>query len=121
MASEQQPTCSKIAEEIEDDDSTDCELGNDSHDESEAIGDISDDSDVEVVKVCDKHKTDKMFTIDEDSCLKKGLIKYGWGNWLKILGERNFRFHPYRSGECLQRRAEKLKKEYLKECEDAGE
>ena len=33
--------------------------------------------DVEVV-VCDKYKTDNVFTIDEDSCLKKGLATYGF-------------------------------------------
>ena len=122
MASQDgQATSSKIAEDI--DDSTDFEVENDDADDaSEDIEEASsDESEPEVIKVCDKDKTSIMFTHDEDSCLKKGLLKYGWGSWLKILGERNLRFHPYRSGECLQRRAEKLKKEHVKELEDAGE
>ena len=63
---------------------------------------------VEVVKEKKDDITSHPFTIDEDGCLKKGLLEHGWGKWLKILGERNYRFHPYRSGECLQKRAEKL-------------
>lgn len=59
--------------------------------------------------VCAVKEDDRTeYTEDEDKCLKRGLVKYGWGNWLKILGFRNYRFHPYRSGECLRKRAEKL-------------
>ena len=48
------------------------------------------------------------FTEDEDLCLRRGLKKYGWGNWLKILGWRNYRFHPLKSGESLMLRATAL-------------
>ena len=61
-----------------------------------------------VVKEIQEQTSIHHFTEDEDRCLLKGLRKYGWGNWLKILGFREYRFHPYRSGECLSIRAAKL-------------
>ena len=64
--------------------------------------------DLAVVKEVQEQKPIHHFTEDEDKCLLKGLRKYGWGNWLKILGFREYRFHPYRSGECLSIRASKL-------------
>ena len=91
------------------------ETGSDDEQEDSNV-DEQEESDVEeigIVKESTDDVTSHLFTMDEDGCLKKGLLKYGWGNWLKILAERNYRFHPYRSGECLQKRAEKLK---LKAC-----
>ena len=49
------------------------------------------------------------FTEDEDKRLKRALEKYGWGKWSQILGVLDsYRFNPYRTGECLRRRAHKL-------------
>ena len=86
--------------------------------ESSSTEESSDESgkEQELKIVCAVKKDDHTeYTEDEDTCLKRGLVRYGWGNWLKILGFRNYRFHPYRSGECLRKRAEKLNlKERLK-------
>ena len=89
-----------------------------SSDESSSTEESSDESgkEQELKIVCAVKKDDHTeYTEDEDTCLKRGLVRYGWGNWLQILGFRNYRFHPYRSGECLRKRAEKLNlKERLK-------
>ena len=44
----------------------------------------------------------------EDSCLKKGLNKYGNGHWTSILTDKDYSFHHHRKGSSLMCRAKIL-------------
>lgn len=63
----------------------------------------------EIEVPCSVNSTEMIpFTIDEDKCLRRGIKKFGWNKWLQIVNYRLYRFNPYRTGESLQRRADKL-------------
>ena len=46
------------------------------------------------------------FTRDEDQYLRKGIEKYGRGNWARILNDVDFEFHPCRNRNTLRIRAD---------------
>ena len=48
------------------------------------------------------------FTSEEDACLKQGIVKYGLGNWSKILKDKEFKFHVGRTRDTLRVRADTL-------------
>jgi len=49
----------------------------------------------------------KRFTAKEDTFLKNGIQKYGYGNWKKILVDEDYSF-PYRTRDTLRMRAKTL-------------
>ena len=51
----------------------------------------------------------KRFTEEEDAFLKKGIEKYGCGNWKRILVDKEFAFHSSRSRDTLRMRAKTLR------------
>ena len=67
-------------------------------------------NDVEVKKEEAEKQTRKStrnikFTQAEDADLKKGIRKYGEGNWARILGDPEYKFHGSRSRDSLRVRA----------------
>ena len=54
---------------------------------------------------CSMYQEALPFTMLEDSYLRRGILKFGAGKWLKILGWRHYIFHPLRTGESLRYRA----------------
>ena len=46
-----------------------------------------------------------LFTMEEDLCLRNGVLKYGWGNWSKILSDPHYHFNEKRSSQTLHQRA----------------
>ena len=51
-------------------------------------------------------RTNNRFTGEEDQCLKKGIEKYGKGNWRKMLHDPQLLFHESRTRDSLRMRAE---------------
>ena len=51
----------------------------------------------------------KGFSQQEDLCIKKGVQKYGWGEWAQILHDTDYQFHENRGANTIQRRANLLK------------
>ena len=49
------------------------------------------------------------YTPQEDAYLKAGLIKYGKGNWSRILRDPEYQFHTERTRDGLRMRAGTLK------------
>ena len=58
-----------------------------------------------VVKYVNGKKSKIPFTQEEDSCLKKGITKYGIGQWTKILRDDDYPFNPIRQAASLMTRA----------------
>lgn len=65
------------------------------------------DSECSITKVTRSIK--RSFSQQEDICIKKGVQKYGWGNWTLILSDPDYDFHCNRCASTLHRRATILK------------
>ena len=48
------------------------------------------------------------FTSEEDTFIKKGVVKYGVGKWAQILRHDSYKFHPARTRDAIRMRADTL-------------
>ena len=73
--------------------------------DEEEVGEI--DSSIIINHPINRHKDPLPFTITEDSCLRRGIEKFGSNprSWLDMLKDNTLMFHPLRSCESLKWRA----------------
>ena len=58
----------------------------------------------------------KRFTPEEDTALKAGIKKYGYGKWKDIISDKVFSFHPSRTRDTIRVRAKSLNLLVKPEC-----
>ena len=54
-----------------------------------------------------KQKPRLFFTPEEDSALQQGIRKYGFGNWQKMLNDKEQRFQKERTQDAIKKRADR--------------
>ena len=54
-----------------------------------------------------KQKPRLFFTPEEDSALQQGIRKYGFGNWQKMLNDKELRFQKGRTQDAMKKRADR--------------
>ena len=59
-------------------------------------------------------KNETFFTPEEDSALEQGIRKYGFGNWQKMLHDKELHFQQGRTQDAIKKRADRRKFSELK-------
>ena len=54
-----------------------------------------------------KQKPRLFFTSEEDSALQQGIRKYGFGNWQKMLNDKELHFQKVRTQDAMKKRADR--------------
>ena len=54
-----------------------------------------------------KQKPRLFFTPEEDSALQQGIRKYGFGNWQKMLNDKELRFRKGKPHDAMKKRADR--------------
>ena len=83
---------------------SDVEVGQSSSTSSTPSTEQVSDSDCTITHVSTRVKK-QPFSSQEDTCLKKGIKKHGWGNWTAILKDSDYGFLSSRKPATLHRRA----------------